>query len=286
MKIKKTFLAILAVLTLFASSASTAVSAFTSVEANAATQHKNVKKHKKAKKTTKKSKKTTKKSKKKATKKHSKKKVTKKKKVAKKTSKKKVAKKKKAPKKVAKKKPVKKVAKKKVVTHFTASHFTAPQATPSNPTIDINPTGNQVIRAQYTNKQYRAFDNVLISDHSTDSQNPHRIVLKGITYYNLVNAGDYKTAITLSLMVYNDDDSEQEFFSDYDSQTYISSNNVDKKLYPAWEYNAADIPAGSQQPTDITLVGTDDSTAADFSSFTFNYETTGVNNPIAVNLNF
>ena len=284
MKIKKTFLAILAVLTLFASSASTAVSAFTSVEANAATQHKNVKKHKKAKKTTKKSKKKTKKSKKKATKKHSKKKVTKKKKTAKKHSKKKVAKKK-APKKVAKKKPVKKVTKKKVVTHFTASHFTAPQVTPSNPTIDINPTGNQVIHAQYTNKQYKAFDNVLISDQSNAGYFANRIVLKGITYYNLVNAGDYKTAMTLSLMVYNDAEQEQDFFTNDNEYTYLSSNNVVNKLYPAWsDSDEVDIPTGSQQPTDITFVGTTASTSADFSSFTFVY--TPGTEPTAINLNF
>lgn len=284
MKIKKTFLAILAVLTLFASSASTAVSAFTSVEANAATQHKNVKKHKKAKKTTKKSKKTTKKSKKKATKKHSKKKVTKKKKAAKKHSKKKVAKKK-APKKVAKKKPVKKVTKKKVVTHFTAPTFTAPQPTPSNPTIDINPTGTQVIHAQYTNKQYKAFDNVLISDHSDDYDHAHQLILKGITFYNLVNAGEYKTAMTFEIELFNKKDYNEDYFYN-DDDTYISSNNVDKKLYPAWDqYDVMDVPGNSQQVKNLTFVGTDDATSADFSSFTFNYTPGGIET-ISINLNF
>ena len=267
MKIKKAFLAILAVLTLFAASASTSISSFTSVEANAATHHKNVKKHKKAKKATKKHKKTTKKSKKKATKKHSKKKVAKK------------------HKKVTKKKVVKKVAKKKVVAHITHKKFTAPQVTYPKQTIDINPTGTEVIHAQYTNKQYKAFDNVLISDHSDDADHAHQLVLKGITFYNLVNAGEYKTAMTFEIELFNKKDYNEDYFYNSDD-TYISSNNVDKKLYPAWDqYDVMDVPGNSQQVKNLTFVGTDDATSADFSSFTFNYTPDGIET-ISINLNF
>ena len=261
MKIKKSFLAILAVLTLFAASASTSVSAFTSVEANAATHHKDTKKHKKAKKSSKKHKKATKKSKKKATKKHSKKKVAKKKK------------------KVTKKKPAKKAVKKHVVkkpagpTPITYSH----------PTITINPTGDNSLKVEYTNKQYKSYNDQLISDDSNDGEAPNKLTLKSITYYNLTNS-QYNTAMTFTFLVQNPDSSDHSYFDSDNSSTYISSNNVDKKLYPAWYGDAMNVPANSQQVIDLTFVGNDDSTPADFSSFTFNY-TPGMDT-IAKNLNF
>lgn len=258
MKIKKSFLAILAVLTLFAASASTSVSAFTSVEANAATHHKDTKKHKKAKKSSKKHKKATKKSKKKATKKHSKKKIAKK---------------------VTKKKPAKKVVKKHVVkkpagpTPITYSH----------PTITINPTGDNSLKVEYTNKQYKSYNDQLISDDSNDNLSANKLTLKSITYYNLTNS-QYHTAMTFTFLVQNPDSSDHSYFDSDNSSTYISSNNVDKKLYPAWYGDAMNVPANSQQVIDLTFVGNDDSTPADFSSFTFNY-TPGYDT-IAKNLNF
>ncbi|KOY79854.1 hypothetical protein [Apilactobacillus kunkeei] len=268
MKIKKSFLAILAVFTLFAASASTSVSAFTSVEANAATHHKDTKKHKKAKKSSKRHKKATKKSKKKATKKHSKKKVAKKKK------------------KVTKKKPAKKAVKKHVVkkpagpTPITYSH----------PTITINPTGydDTSFKVEYTNKQYKSYNDQMIYDDSGADTNPNQLYLKGITYYNLANS-KYRTAMTLTLLVKNSSDSSHDYFDNNENNTYIASNNVAKRLVPAWagyeDFNssALNIPATSQQVVDLTFVGTDDSTPADFSSFTFNYTP---DNTIAVNLNF
>lgn len=268
MKIKKSFLAILAVLTLFAASASTSVSAFTSVEANAATHHKDTKKHKKAKKSSKKHKKATKKSKKKATKKHSKKKVAKKKK------------------KVTKKKPAKKAVKKQVVkkpagpTPITYSH----------PTITINPTGDNdtSFKVEYTNKQYKSYNDQLIYDDSNTDTNANQLYLKGITYYNLANS-KYRTAMTFTILVKNPSGSQNSYFNNADDKTYIASNNVAKKLVPAWsgydywDSDAVNIPATSQQVVDLTFVGTDDSTPADFSSFTFNYTP---NDTIAVNLNF
>ncbi|WP_414827192.1 hypothetical protein ACLN1Y_00185 [Apilactobacillus kunkeei] len=254
MKIKKSFLAILAVFTLFAASASTSVSAFTSVEANAATHHKDTKKNKKAKKSSKKHKKATKKSKKKATKKHSKKKVT-------------------------KKNPTKKAVKK----HVVKKPAGPTPITYKNPTITINPTGDNSLKVEYTNKQYKSYNDQLISDDSNDSDAPNKLTLKGITYYNLTNS-QYHTAMTFTFLVQNPDSSSDHsyFISDNDS-TYISSNNVDKKLYPSWSGYAMDVPANSQQVVDLTFVGTDDSTPADFSSFTFNYTP---DNTIAVNLNF
>ncbi|MBI0091667.1 hypothetical protein H3T37_04905 [Lactobacillus sp. M0345] len=262
MKIKKSFLAILAVLTLFAASASTSVSAFTSVEANAATHHKDTKKHKKAKKSSKKHKKATKKSKKKATKKHSKKKVAKKKK------------------KVTKKKPAKKVVKK----HVVKKPAGPTPITYKNPTITINPTGDNSIKVEYTNKQYKSYNDQLISDESNDTVSANKLTLKSVTYYNLTNS-QYHTAMTFTFLVQNPDSSSGHSYFDSDNDdTYISSNNVDKKLYPAWYGDALDVPASSQQVVDLTFVGTDDSTPADFSSFTFNY-TPGYST-IAKNLNF
>ncbi|MCK8625707.1 hypothetical protein [Apilactobacillus kunkeei] len=263
MKIKKSFFAIMAVLTLFAASASTSISSFTSVEVNAATHHKNEKKHKKAKKSSKKHKKTTKKSKKKATKKHSKKKVAKKKK------------------KVTKKH----VAKKKVVKHVAKTSAGPTPITYSKPTISVNPDNNPV-KIEYTNKQYKGFNDQLIIDHSTDGTFPHSVTLKGITYYNLDNS-KYKTAITLTLLVKNFETNDQGFFENGSDDTYLSSNNVDKKLYPAWSsFFAMDIPGNSQQVIDLTFIGTDDSTPGDFSSFTFNYEPEyDTDSAISTNLN-
>ena len=265
MKIKKSFFAIMAVLTLFAASASTSISSFTSVEANAATHHKNEKKHKKAKKSSKKHKKISKKhkkiskkSKKKATKKHSKKKVAKKKK------------------KVTKKH----VAKKKVVKHVAKTPAGPTPITYSNPTITINPDGDNPIKVEYTNKQYKSYNDQLVKDDSTDDIRPNKLILKGITYYNLTNS-QYHTAMTFTFLVQNPDNDSHYYFSSYDDSTYISSNNVDKKLYPAWDDYAMNVPANSQQVIDLTFVGNDDSTPADFSSFTFNYTP---NNTIAVNL--
>ncbi|ALJ31182.1 hypothetical protein [Apilactobacillus kunkeei] len=260
MKIKKSFFAIMAVLTLFAASASTSISSFTSVEANAATHHKNEKKHKKAKKSSKKHKKTTKKSKKKATKKHSKKKVAKKKKKATK----------------------KHVAKKKVVKHVAKTPAGPTPITYSNPTITINPDGNNPIKVEYTNKQYKSYNDQLVKDDSTDNTVPNKLILKGITYYNLTNS-QYHTAMTLTFLVQNPDSISHDFFSNDNEETYISSNNVDKKLYPAWSGDAMNVPSNSQQVIDLTFVGDDDSTPADFSSFTFNY--TPNLDTIAVNLN-
>ena len=255
MKIKKSFLAILAVLTLFGASASTSISAFTSVEANAATHHKNVKKHKKAKKSSKKHKKATKKSKKKATKKHSKKKVAKKHK--------RVTHKKKATKKVIKKKPVKKHIKKSNGVHRL-------------PTLDINPEGTD-IQAEYTNKQSKDYDNLDITDKSAGDQ--YDIKLRNITYYQL--SGDkYKTAVVLKLYVENRSDNNKPFFDTglygYGGQVagvYLS-NNAGNQLLPAWggqQQYAALIPQGSHQVVTLTFAGTDASTPADFSDFTFNY---------------
>lgn len=260
MKIKKSFFAIMAVLTLFAASASTSISSFTSVEANAATHHKNEKKHKKAKKSSKKHKKTTKKSKKKATKKHSKKKVAKKKKKATK----------------------KHVAKKKVVKHVAKTPAGPTPITYSNPTITINPDGDNPIKVEYTNKQYKSYNDQLVKDDSTDNETPNKLILKGITYYNLTNS-QYHTAMTFTFLVQNPDSDSHSYFSGDNGSTYISSNNVDKKLYPAWNDYAMNVPGNSQQVIDLTFVGNDDSTSADFSSFTFNY--TPYINTIAINLN-
>lgn len=248
MKIKKSFFAIMAVLTLFAASASTSISSFTSVEANAATHHKNEKKHKKAKKSSKKHKKTTKKSKKKATKKHSK----------------------------------KKVAKKKVVKHVAKTPAGPTPITYSNPTITINPDGDNPIKVEYTNKQYKSYNDQLVKDDSTDDV-PNKLILKGITYYNLTNS-QYHTAMTFTFMVQNPDSISHDYFSSDHGSTYISSNNVDKKLYPSWSDYAMNVPSNSQQVIDLTFVGNDDSTPADFSSFTFNY-TPDYTGTIAVNLN-
>ncbi|WP_190242923.1 hypothetical protein [Apilactobacillus kunkeei] len=265
MKIKKSFFAILAVLTLFAASASTSISSFTSVEANAATHHKNEKKHKKAKKSSKKHKKTTKKSKKKATKKHSKKKVAKKKKKATK----------------------KHVAKKKVVKHVAKTPAGPTPITYSNPTITINTNNSDPIKVEYTNKQYKSYNNQLVKDDSTDNQAPNKLILKGITYYNLTNS-QYHTAMTLTFLVQNPDSYSHDYFFAADNNNYIASNNVDKKLYPAWNTDsgyAMNVPANSQQVIDLTFVGNDDSTPADFSSFTFNYTPEVTDDTIAVNLN-
>ncbi|CAI2605350.1 hypothetical protein [Apilactobacillus kunkeei] len=252
MKIKKSFFAIMAVLTLFAASASTSISSFTSVEANAATHHKNEKKHKKAKKSSKKHKKTTKKSKKKATKKHSKKKVAKKK---------------------------KKATKK----HVAKTPAGPTPITYSNPTITINPDDSNPIKVEYTNKQYKSYNDQVIKDDSTDEYTPNKLILKGITYYNLTNS-QYHTAMTLTLLVQNPSVASHDYFSSNNDYTYISSNNVDKKLYPAWGDYAMNVPANSQQVIDLTFVGNDNSTSADFSSFSFNY-TPDYSDTIAVNLN-
>ncbi|CAI2549161.1 hypothetical protein NX776_06875 [Apilactobacillus kunkeei] len=256
MKIKKSFLAILAVLTLFAASASTSVSAFTSVEANAATHHKDTKKHKKAKKSSKKHKKATKKSKKKATKKHSKKKVAKKKK------------------KVTKKKPAKKAVKK----HFVKNPAGPTPITYSHPTIDINPTGDNPIKAEYTYRQSKDY-NIDISNQSNDSDNPHDITLRNVTYYQLSGNTQYKTAVVMQVLVKNLSSDSTDFFntgsldSDSTPGVYLS-NNAGHQLSPAWgPYNAAaTIPGNSQQVLNLTFVGMDPSTPADFSTFTFNYD--------------
>lgn len=273
MKIKKSFLAILAVLTLFAASASTSVSAFTSVEANAATHHKDTKKHKKAKKSSKKHKKATKKSKKKATKKHSKKKVAKKKK------------------KVTKKKPVKKAVKKHVVKKSAGPT----PITYKNPTLTINPGGNGNVVVEYNNKQYKSYNDQLVSDQNNNNTSfKHAVYLKGITYYNLTNNAQYKTAMTLTLLVYNyDQSSDHNFFGDGSDEytdtgtdTYISSNSAALRLDPAWSGSVVDVPANSQQVVNATFVGSDASSASDFSSFTFNYTPGYGDQTIAENLNF
>ena len=123
----------------------------------------------------------------------------------------------------------------------------------------------------------------MIYDNSGADTNPNQLYLKGITYYNLSNS-KYRTAMTLTLLVKNSIDSSNDYFDNDQNNTYISSNNVDKKLYPAWYGDAMNVPANSQQVIDLTFVGNDDSTPADFSSFTFNY-TPGYDT-IAKNLNF
>lgn len=138
---------------------------------------------------------------------------------------------------------------------------------------------------EYANKQYKPYNDQVISDDSNDDVAPNKLVLKGITYYNLTNS-QYHTAMTFTFLVQNPDGLSHSYFDSGSDTTYISSNNVDKKLYPSWNGDAMNVPANSQQVIDLTFVGKDDSTPADFSSFTFNYTPDGYDNTIAVNLNF
>ena len=283
MKIKKSFFAIMAVLTLFAASASTSISSFTSVEANAATHHKNEKKHKKAKKSSKKHKKTTKKSKKKATKKHSKKKVAKKgkKKATKKHSKKKVAKKKNNTykKNTPKKHQGKLSAPKTKRTHVVASNI--------QPTISIN-DGSESVNVAYSSVQDKSYDNIDLKNVTSVIEGNHDLKLRGISYYKLTGSDKFKTAVTLKLQFQDYDKVDQYVASS--AGTYLVNSNG-QYMYASWGVNHGNftptfvtVPSNSTQFVNLTFYSSLDLPLSSFSTFDFVYDVSSVNFGTTINL--
>ncbi|CAI2549612.1 hypothetical protein AKUH3B111A_00380 [Apilactobacillus kunkeei] len=273
MKIKKSFFAIMAVLTLFAASASTSISSFTSVEANAATHHKNEKKHKKAKKSSKKHKKTTKKSKKKATKKS-------KKKDTKKHSKKKVARKKKNTRKknTPKKHQGKRLAPKTKKTHVVASNI--------QPTISIN-DGSESVNVAYSSVQDKSYDNIDLKNVTSVVEHDHDLKLRGISYYKLTGSDKFKTAVTLKLQ-FQDYDNEDQYVAS-SAGTYLVNSNG-QYMYASWGVNHGDftptfvtVPSNSSQFVNLTFYSSLDLPLSSFSTFDFVYDVSSVNFGTTIN---
>lgn len=273
MKIKKSFFAIMAVLTLFAASASTSISSFTSVEANAATHHKNEKKHKKAKKSSKKHKKTTKKSKKKATKKS-------KKKDTKKHSKKKVARKKKNTRKknTPKKHQGKRLAPKTKKTHVVASNI--------QPTISIN-DGSESVNVACSSVQDKSYDNIDLKNVTSVVEHDHDLKLRGISYYKLTGSDKFKTAVTLKLQ-FQDYDNEDQYVAS-SAGTYLVNSNG-QYMYASWGVNHGDftptfvtVPSNSSQFVNLTFYSSLDLPLSSFSTFDFVYDVSSVNFGTTIN---
>lgn len=274
MKIKKSFLAILAVLTLFGASVSTSISSFTSVEANAATHHKNDKKHKKSKKTSKKHKKSTKKGKKKATKKH--KKVTKKH-SKKKNTHKKTTHKKNTPKKTSKKKRGNRPTPKPKTPHVT-KHV---RATNTKPTISIN-DGSGSVNVAYSSVQDKSYDNVDINNVTSSYPN-HDVKLRGISYYKLTGNDKFKTAVTLKLQFFNNNSDDQDFAS-HDDTYLVNSDGI--RLYPAlgsYESAIRNVASNTNQFVNLTFYSSQDLPLSSFSTFNLVYDVSGRNFGTTIN---
>ena len=266
----------MAVLTLFGASVSTSISSFTSVEANAATHHKNDKKHKKSKKTSKKHKKSTKKGKKKATKKH--KKVTKKH-SKKKNTHKKTTHKKNTTKKTSKKKRGNRPTPKPKTPHVT-KHV---RVSNNKPTISIN-DGSGSVNVAYSSVQDKSYDNVDINNVTSDSFYNHDIKLRGISYYKLTGNDKFKTAVTLKLQFSNTDSTSQDFA--YAVKDYlVNSDGI--RLYPAWgssyEPAISNAASNTSQFVNLTFYSSQDLSLSSFSTFNFVYDVEGASFGTTVN---
>lgn len=279
MKIKKSFLAILAVLTLFGASVSTSISSFTSVEANAATHHKNDKKHKKSKKTSKKHKKSTKKGKKKATKKH--KKVTKKH-SKKKNTHKKTTHKKNTTKKTSKKKRGNRPTPKPKTPHVT-KHV---RVSNNKPTISIN-DGSGSVNVAYSSVQDKSYDNIDLKNVTSVVEHDHDLKLRGISYYKLTGSDKFKTAVTLKLQ-FQDYDNEDQYVAS-SAGTYLVNSNG-QYMYASWGVNHGDftptfvtVPSNSSQFVNLTFYSSLDLPLSSFSTFDFVYDVSSVNFGTTIN---